>query len=277
MYNQWMVEEIIKNALMEDMNYGDLTTDTLIDEHSMTKARMTAKEEGVIAGLPVAERVFQMIDGEICFIPFKKDGDTVKKGEDIAEIRGRTRSILKGERVALNLMQRMSGIATQARSYADAVRGYATRIADTRKTTPGLRGLEKYAVRVGGCYNHRFNLSDGVMIKDNHIKAVGSITKAIERARRHVPHTVKIEVEVETLEQLQEALEAKADIIMLDNMDTDTMKQAVAMAKGKVLLEASGNITKERLKEIAQLGIDVISVGALTHSVKAMDISLNIL
>ena len=276
MLNTLVVEEMIRMALKEDMNYGDVTTDTLIEEGSMSEARMTAKEDGVIAGLAVAEMTFKTLDPSISFIPLKKDGEVVKKGEHIAEIKGSTRTILKAERLALNLMQRMSGIATLSRSYADEVVGYRTRVVDTRKTTPGLRVLEKYAVRIGGCANHRFNLSDAVMIKDNHIKAVGSITKAIEMARQSIPHTMKIEVEVESLDQLQEALEAKADIIMLDNMDTATMKKAVEITDGRAILEASGDIRKERLQEIAEIGVDIISVGALTHSVKAMDISLNI-
>lgn len=276
MLNTLVVEEMIRMALKEDMNYGDVTTDTLIEEGSMSEARMTAKEDGVIAGLAVAEMTFKTLDPSISFIPLKKDGEVVKKGEHIAEVKGSTRTILKAERLALNLMQRMSGIATLSRSYADEVVGYRTRVVDTRKTTPGLRVLEKYAVRIGGCANHRFNLSDAVMIKDNHIKAVGSITKAIEMARQSIPHTMKIEVEVESLDQLQEALEAKADIIMLDNMDTATMKKAVEITDGRAILEASGDIRKERLQEIAEIGVDIISVGALTHSVKAMDISLNI-
>jgi nicotinate-nucleotide pyrophosphorylase (carboxylating) len=275
--NQLIVEEIIRNGLKEDMNYGDITTDTLIPAENTAEASMIAKEDGVIAGLAVAEMTFKMVDAGLSFMSFKKDGDTVKKGEHIAEIKGSTRGILKAERLALNLIQRMSGIATLAKSYADEVEEYPTRVVDTRKTTPGLRVLEKYAVRMGGCHNHRFNLSDAVMIKDNHIKAVGSITKAIEMARQNIPHTMKIEIEVESLIQLQEALEAKADIIMLDNMDTNTMKEAVKINGGRAILEASGNITKERLREIAEIGIDVISVGALTHSVKSLDISLNII
>lgn len=277
MYNQFLVEELVKKALIEDMNYGDLTTDLLIEESRISTARMTAKEDGVVAGLPVAEKVFKLLDPAMTFTFLKKDGDWVKKGEDLAEIKGTTKNILKGERVALNLIQRMSGIASKAREYAEAVVGYPVRIVDTRKTTPGLRMLEKYSVRMGGCHNHRFNLSDAVMIKDNHIQAVGSITEAVRRARHHIPHTTKIEVEVESLQQLKEALEAGADIIMLDNMDTATMEKAVEINGNRAILEASGNITKERLKEIAAIGIHVISVGALTHSVRAMDISLNIL
>jgi nicotinate-nucleotide pyrophosphorylase (carboxylating) len=276
MFNKFLVEKIIENALIEDMNYGDLTTDLLIEDSSISKAIMIAKEDGVIAGIPIAERVFKLLDQNMVFDANKKDGDDIKQGEQIAVIQGSTINILKGERLALNLIQRMSGIASQAKRYADAVKDYPTKIVDTRKTTPGLRVLEKYSVRMGGCYNHRFNLSDAVMIKDNHIKAMGSITNAIEKARKHIPHTIKIEVEVESLEQLKEALKAKADIIMLDNMDLETMKEAVSLAKGKAILEASGNITIEKVRSIAEIGIDIISVGALTHSVRAMDISLKI-
>lgn len=276
MYNKFLVEKIIKNALIEDMNYGDTTTDILIDEDSISEAFMIAKEEGIIAGLPIGQIVFKLLDEKIVFESIKNDGDFVKVGEKIAKIKGSTKNILKGERLALNLIQRMSGIASKARKYVDIVDEYHTRVVDTRKTTPGLRILEKYAVRVGGCFNHRFNLSDGVMIKDNHIKAVGSIEKAVERVRKNISHMTKIEVEVTNLNELQEAINAKADIIMLDNMDVETMKKAVDITKGKAILEASGNVTKDRLKDIAKIGVDVISVGALTHSVKAMDISLMI-
>ncbi|MCT4620883.1 MAG: carboxylating nicotinate-nucleotide diphosphorylase [Marinisporobacter sp.] len=274
MYNKFLVEKIIKNALIEDMNYGDTTTDLLIDDSSVSEAYMVAKESGVIAGLYVAERVFKLLDENIVFKVLKKDGTLVEKGEKISEIKGSTKNILKGERLALNLLQRMSGIASASRKYADLVKNYETRIVDTRKTTPNLRILEKYAVGVGGCYNHRFNLSDAVMIKDNHIKAVGSIKTAVRKIRENIPHTTKIEVEVTSLKELEEALDIGADIIMLDNMDLDNMKRAVEITKGRAILEASGNITLERIKDIATIGVDVISVGALTHSVKAMDISL---
>lgn len=277
MLNQIIIDEIIKNALIEDMNYGDITTDTLIEENGTSLAVITAKQAGVVAGLSVAGRVFEMLDSDISFQALKSDGDTIQKGEMIAKIKGKTRAILKGERLALNLLQRMSGIATKAREYSELVKGTGTRIADTRKTTPSLRILEKYAVRMGGCHNHRFNLSDAVMIKDNHIEAVGGIAKAIKKVRMTVSHTVKIEVEVQSLEQLEEAIAAKADIIMLDNMDVDTMKKAVEINNRRAVLEASGNITSERIKEISAIGVDIISVGALTHSVKALDISLNII
>lgn len=277
MLNQIIIDEIIKNALTEDMNYGDITTDALIEENSTALAIITAKQAGVIAGLSVANRVFELLDNNISFQALKSDGDVIQEGEKIAEIKGRTRAILKGERLALNLLQRMSGIATKAREYSELIKGTGTRIADTRKTTPGLRILEKYAVRMGGCHNHRFNLSDAVMIKDNHIKAAGGISKAVKKIRMTLSHTVKIEVEVESLEQLEEAIAARADIIMLDNMDIETMKRAVEINKGRAILEASGNITSERINEISAIGVDVISVGALTHSVKALDISLNII
>ncbi|MFZ5965550.1 MAG: carboxylating nicotinate-nucleotide diphosphorylase [Bacillota bacterium] len=276
MLNKLVLAQVIDHALMEDMNNGDITTDVLIEENSISQAMITVKEEGVIAGLSVAEMVFKRLDEHMIFTYLKKDGDRINKGENIAKIEGKTAVILKGERTALNILQRMSGIATKARQYADLVQGTKTRIVDTRKTTPGLRMLEKYAVRIGGCHNHRFNLSDAVMIKDNHIEAVGGIEKAIRIARENIPHTMKIEVEVETLEQLKEALEAKADIIMLDNMDMETMRKAKEITGEKAILEASGNITMDRVSQIAEIGIDVISVGALTHSVKALDISLNI-
>ncbi|QXM07068.1 carboxylating nicotinate-nucleotide diphosphorylase [Crassaminicella indica] len=277
MYNKFLVEKIIKDALIEDMSYGDTTTDLLIEEDAFSEAYMIAKERGVIAGLLVAQSVFKLLDETIEFDILKKDGELVEKGEKIAKVKGSTKNILKGERLALNLLQRMSGIASQSRRYADLVKDYKTRVVDTRKTTPNLRILEKYAVRVGGCHNHRFNLSDAVMIKDNHIKAVGGIKQAVEKIRENIPHTTKIEVEVTDLKELKEALDIGADIIMLDNMDIETMKRAVEITKGRALLEASGNITLERIKDIAKIGVDVISVGALTHSVKAMDISLMIL
>ncbi|MBM7614676.1 carboxylating nicotinate-nucleotide diphosphorylase [Alkaliphilus hydrothermalis] len=276
MLNKLMIKRMIEEALIEDMNYGDITTDSLLDESIMGEAIITAKETGVIAGLPVAEATFKILDEKIEFIAIVSDGNNVSKGDDIAIIKGSLKNIIKAERTALNLLQRMSGIATKAHKYAEIVKDYPVRIVDTRKTTPGLRSLEKYAVKVGGCSNHRYNLSDEVMIKDNHIKAVGGISEALEKCRKAIPHTTKIEIEVETLEQLKEAIAGGADIVLLDNMDTNTMKEAVEINQRRVILEASGNITEERLKEIAAIGIDVISVGALTHTVKAMDISLNL-
>jgi nicotinate-nucleotide pyrophosphorylase (carboxylating) len=235
---------------------------------------MLAKEEGVIAGLNVAQRVFEILDKDVNVKINVKEGDKVSKGTVIAQIEGSTKAILNGERLALNLIQRMSGIATISRKYRDIVKDIPVRIVDTRKTTPGLRILEKYAVRVGGCYNHRYNLSEAVLIKDNHIKAIGGIKKAIDKIKNNLSHTIKVEVEVESIEGLKEAIEAGADIVMLDNMNLEDMRKAVEIGRGKVILEASGGITIEELVETAKTGVDVISVGALTHSVKALDISL---
>ncbi|WP_459195874.1 carboxylating nicotinate-nucleotide diphosphorylase [Wukongibacter baidiensis] len=276
MFNWILVDEIIIKGLKEDINNIDITTDNLIEDKSISNAHMIAKEDGVIAGLPIVERVFKNIDEEVQIVFNVKDGDEVEEGTNIAEIRGKTKAILKGERLALNLLQRMSGIAKTCKKYSQIVDGYNVRIVDTRKTTPGLRILEKYAVRMGGCYNHRYNLSDAVMIKDNHIKACGGIKEAIDKIRERIPHTVKVEVEVESISGLEEAIEAGADIVMLDNMSSSEMEKAVKVAAGRVILEASGGITMERLIDVAKTGVNVISVGALTHSVKAMDISLRI-
>lgn len=272
--NWLIIDEKIADWLKEDMNYGDITTDSLIAEELVSSGEFIAKENGVIAGLEIMKRVFAILDPGIIIDGRVKDGDRVRKGDVLAVINGKTKNILKGERLALNLVQRMSGIATETAKYVDAIIGFNTRLVDTRKTTPGLRILEKYAVRVGGGHNHRFNLSEGVLIKDNHIKASGSIKKAIEKAQEAIPHTMKIEIEVETLEQLDEAIDSGADIIMLDNMDCGTTKEAVLRNKGRTILEASGNITHTNVRQIAETGVDIISVGAITHSVKALDISL---
>jgi len=274
MLNWILVDEIIYNGLKEDINNFDITTDILIDKESKSLAHMLAKEEGVIAGLNVAQRVFEILDKDVNVKFNVKEGDKVSKGTVIAQIEGSTKAILNGERLALNLIQRMSGIATISRKYRDIVKDIPVRIVDTRKTTPGLRILEKYAVRVGGCYNHRYNLSEAVLIKDNHIKAIGGIKKAIDKIKNNLSHTIKVEVEVESIEGLKEAIEAGADIVMLDNMNLEDMRKAVEIGRGKVILEASGGITIEELVETAKTGVDVISVGALTHSVKALDISL---
>lgn len=271
---QQKIDEIILIALKEDMNYGDITTEILINNDQTSKAKIITKEKGIIAGCQVFERVFALLDKDIKIRFYKKDGDQVNADDVIGEIHGHTKAILKSERTALNILQRLSGIATMTNNLVINTNGMSVRIVDTRKTTPGLRELEKYAVRVGGGYNHRFNLSDAVMIKDNHIHAVGSITKAIERVKANIPHTMKVEVEVENMSQLNEALEAKADIIMLDNMTTLQMQKAVSITNGRAILEASGNITAKTIKEIASTGVDVISVGSITHSVKALDISL---
>jgi nicotinate-nucleotide pyrophosphorylase (carboxylating) len=272
----YLLDKKIKSWLAEDLPYGDVTSDPLFSDDHTCSGTFVAKEDGCIAGLLVAERVFRVLSEDVVMTILVEEGSLVKKGTAIAKITGLTRDILKGERLALNLMQRMSGIATMTRSYADRLEGTGTRIVDTRKTTPGLRELEKYAVRMGGGYNHRFNLSDGVMLKDNHIEAAGGITNAVEKVRATLSHMTKIEVEVEDLFQFEEAMAAGAEVILLDNMDTETMAKAVAMKRGNVILEASGNITLERLAEIAATGVDIISSGALTHSVKSLDISLDL-
>jgi nicotinate-nucleotide pyrophosphorylase (carboxylating) len=271
------VDKIIKNALEEDLGWGDVTTDSTIPADAKISGVFIAKEQGVVCGIQVCKRVFELLDSTILFEIKLEDGQKVQKGDILAQISGSARNILKGERVSLNLLQRMSGIATAANKYAEAVRGTNARVVDTRKTMPGLRVLDKYAVLTGGCHNHRFNLSDLVLIKDNHIKAAGGIATAVATAKKNLSHALKIEVEVESLEQLKEALEAGADIVMLDNMSLDMMKEAVQITGGRALLEASGNVALEgdrSVKAIAQTGVDIISVGALTHSVFAMDISL---
>ncbi|GAU75689.1 carboxylating nicotinate-nucleotide diphosphorylase [Fusibacter sp. 3D3] len=268
------IEEMIKQALIEDMNYGDITSETLLSGHEKSVADLIAKESGVISGIDVFESTFRMVDAACEIEWFVSNGEGVEKGQKLAVIRGLSIHLLRAERTALNLLQRMSGIATLTSRYVEAVKPYNARVVDTRKTVPGLRILDKIAVKCGGGFNHRFNLSDAVMIKDNHIRAVGSIQEAVKRARAHIPHTTKIEIEVESLKELNEAIDAGADIIMLDNMSLEEMQAAVAITAKRVILEASGNVTLDRVSEIAKTGVDVISVGALTHSVKALDLSL---
>ena len=268
------IDKIVLNALEEDMPYGDVTTDNLIPEDDVTEAKFIAKADGVIAGMPVVSRVFELIDNRISIEIFKNDGDKVTKGEIIAILNGPTAGILKGERTALNLMQRLSGIATRTNVFTELVKDYKVSVADTRKTTPGLRYLEKYAVRCGGGRNHRYSLSDAVMLKDNHIAAGGGILSAVSKVRANIPHTVKIEVEVENMDMVREAVEAGADIIMLDNMNEPAMAEAVKYIDGRALVEASGDVTEERIRAIAETGVDIISIGRITHSVKALDISL---
>ena len=272
--NYFGLDDFLLAALREDIGTGDITTESCIPEDAQSHGWFKAKEEGVVCGIDVAARIFSLLDDKITFSPKVADGTMVQKGDIIAEIEGPSRSVLTGERVALNLMQRMSGVATRTAKAVSAVKGTNTRIVDTRKSTPGLRVLEKYAVRMGGGHNHRFNLADGILIKDNHISAAGSITKAIENVRNSVPHTLKIEVETESMEQVKEAISAGADIIMLDNMDVPTMTKAVKLIAGCAVTEASGNMGDRDLAEIASSGVDVISIGALTHSVRSMDISL---
>ncbi|CAM3548932.1 carboxylating nicotinate-nucleotide diphosphorylase [Brevibacillus invocatus] len=276
MWNRHELQRKIEEWLQEDVGSGDVTTMSTIpaDEHGV--GILYAKESGVIAGLSIAQQVFETVDPALVFTASVEEGAHVKKGDQLAEVSGSVRSILSGERLALNLMQRLSGIATLTNAYVQAVSSTKARVVDTRKTTPGLRFLEKYAVRVGGGHNHRFALYDAVMIKDNHIKGAGGIAQAVEAARAQIPHTMTIEVEAETLEQVQEALDAGADIIMLDNMSNADMTQAVALIQGRAIVEASGGVNLETIRSIAMTGVDVISVGALTHSVKAFDISLDL-
>ena len=271
------LEYIIDHAFREDIGGGDITTNNLVPENSIAKASMTAKADGVIAGLPIAEKVFKKIDPKLIWNPLVKDGDTIKKGDIIVEMQGSFRALLTGERLALNLMQRMSGIASETAKYVAEVNHTNVQILDTRKTVPGLRTLDKYAVKAGGGTNHRIGLYDLVMIKDNHIKIAGGIQTAVEQIKKSVPSHIKIEVETTNIEEVKEALQAGADIIMLDNMSNEAMSEAVKIVNGRAKTEASGNMNLERLKGVAETGVDFISIGALTHSVKALDISQNII
>lgn len=268
------VDEYILNTLREDITSEDVSTNAVMPEDRQGRADLICKQDGIICGLDIFKRTFELLDSSSRFEAYFKDGDRVHKGDLLGVIYGDIKAILSGERTGLNYLQRMSGIATITKEYAKELEGYKTTLLDTRKTTPNMRPFEKYAVTVGGGTNHRYNLSDGVLLKDNHIGAAGSITKAIEMARAYAPFVRKIEIETETLEQVQEALDAGADIIMLDNMDNDTMRKAVEMINGKAQTECSGNVTKARLKEIAEIGVDFVSCGALTHSAPIMDVSL---
>ncbi len=270
------LNDLIKRALEEDVGYGDITTQSLVPPEQKARGIFTAKSPGIVAGIKVSQAVFAYLDPEVEFDMLKSDGDEIQPGDVIAVVRGKARTLLTGERLALNFLQRLSGIASKTRKMVDMIKYSKSELLDTRKTTPGLRVLEKYAVGIGGARNHRFGLFDGVMIKDNHIKTVGSIQKAVSTARQKVPHTIKIEVEVETMEQLQEALEAHADIIMLDNMDVYEMIEAVNIVGGRAILEASGGINEGNLAEVARTGVDFISMGALTHAATSLDISFDI-
>ena len=264
----------MRAALAEDIGPGDVTSSAVLTGEEIGVATAIAKADVVAAGIDVFRETFLAVDEGLSFTAFVSDGEQVKKGAVMAEIRGNLQSILMGERVALNLFQRMCGIATASRQFVEVVAGTKAKILDTRKTAPGLRILDKYAVRTGGAGNHRFALFDGVLIKDNHIAVAGGIVPAIQRARAHVPHTLKIEIEVRDMAELEAALAAGADIVMLDNMGLDEMKAAVAFVNGRVPLEASGNVTLDNVRQVALTGVDLISVGALTHSVMAADISL---
>jgi len=271
-----VLDAVVRGALAEDLSRGDLTTDATVPQDVLGSPVLRARERLVIAGLDVFAKAFALVDPEIQIERRRLDGEVAEAGDVIAEIKGRANPILKGERVALNFMQRMSGVATATRRFVDALPEDATmRITDTRKTTPGLRALERYAVRCGGGHNHREDLGAAVLIKDNHIAACGSVTTAIERARSHAPHTSKIECEVDTVDQLHEALEAGADIVMLDNFDDQTLADAVAIVAGRAFIEVSGNVTLERIPVIAQAGVHAISIGGLTHSSRSVDLGLD--
>lgn len=270
------LKEIIKRALDEDIGMGDLTTEGVVPPGRTASGRILTKETGVVAGLQVAAAVFAMLDPAVRFRPECDDGARVRPGDTLAMVDGDARVLLTGERVALNFLRHMAGIATRTASLVQLAAGHRAVVVDTRKTTPGLRRLEKYAVRMGGGSNHRFGLFDGVLIKDNHIRVAGGIRRAVSLARKAAPHTIKIEVEVESRGELEEALAAGADIVLLDNMTTEEMREAVRVAAGRCLLEASGGITEESVAEVAASGVDIISVGALTHSARALDISMDI-
>ncbi|MBQ9139306.1 MAG: carboxylating nicotinate-nucleotide diphosphorylase [Ruminococcus sp.] len=273
---QCYIDNIITNALMEDINYIDAAADNLIPPEHESSAYYVAKDSGVVCGIEIAKRVFELAGENVTFKILMPDGTKVKKGDIIAELEGSTLTMLKGERTALNILQHMSGIATATNKCVELVAGTKAAVTDTRKTLPGLRALQKYAVTVGGGKNHRYNLSDAAMLKDNHIDAYGGITAAVSALREKIGHTVKIEVEVRTLDELKEALENKVEIIMLDNMSCEEMKTAVEITNGAALLEASGNVTAENIRSVAETGVDIISLGALTHSVKCFDISMKI-
>ncbi len=275
-WNESLLKDIVCKALTEDIGMGDITTDNIIKPDHESNGFILCKENGILAGINVAKVVFEQVDSSIIFEPFFNDGDMIKTGDKIAKIQGRTASILKAERVALNFLQRLSAIATKTRKYVAIVRDFPVRITDTRKTTPNLRMLEKYAVTVGGGKNHRMGLYDAVMIKDNHILAAGSISNAVRKIKCRIPHTVKIEVEVENMEQVMEAVENHVDIIMLDNMSVNDMEKAVDYIDKRAIVEASGGINENNLREVAKTGVDVISMGTLTGDIRSLDISLDL-
>lgn len=267
-------DKYILSALQEDITSEDVTTNAVMREDKLGRADLICKEDGILCGLSIFQRVFELLDDNVVFETKYQDGDKVKKGDLIGVVKGDIKVLLSGERTALNYLQRMSGIATFTNQFVTELAGYKTKLLDTRKTTPNMRIFEKYAVKVGGGCNHRYNLSDGILLKDNHIGAAGSVTKAVEMAKEYAPFVRKIEVEVETLDMVDEAIAAGADIIMLDNMDNETMIEAVRRIGNKAQTECSGNVTKERLREIAEIGVDFVSAGALTHSAPILDVSL---
>ena len=267
-------DDLILGALKEDITSEDITTNSVMREYQLGEVELICKEDGVIAGLEVFKRVFELLDANTAVTFFVKDGDKVVNGQKLGIVRGDIRVLLSGERTALNYLQRMSGIATYTRAVADMLKGTKTKLLDTRKTTPGMRVFEKYAVKVGGGYNHRFNLSDGILLKDNHIGAAGGVKEAIAMAKEYAPFVRKIEVEVENLDMLRDALEAGADIIMLDNMSIEDMEKAVKLCEGRAETECSGNVTKENVAKLTRIGVNYISSGALTHSSPILDLSL---
>ncbi len=273
--HDFIVEEHVKNALKEDIGFGDITTDYLVPKNERIIAKLNTREDGILCGIDIVETVFKTLSNEVKIQKFFKDGDKIKKGNTLAIIEGPARAVLIGERTALNYIQRLSGIATETNKYQVAIGDNKARITDTRKTTPGFRMFEKYAVYTGGARLHRFNLSDCVMIKDNHIQYAGSITNAVNKIREHLSHTHKIEIECDTIEQVKEAINAKADIIMLDNMNCDLMKQCVELIGDKALIEASGNVTIDTIGDIAKTGVDVISSSAIVAKAKTLDIALD--
>lgn len=271
-----IVDEIVQRALLEDIGTGDITTSLTVPDGVQARGEFIATQPGVLAGIPVVERVFHQLNPKVRVEPLVKEGQHFSPDTVLAEVYGEARALLTGERVALNFLQRLSGIATLTARFVEAVQGLPVRICDTRKTTPGLRYLERYAVRTGGGFNHRFGLYDSVLIKDNHIAVCGGITQAVHRVRRALPHTMKVEVECTTLEQVQEAIEVGVDIILLDNMAIDTLREAVRIARGRAFLEASGGVRVDTIRQIAETGVDAISAGALTHSAPAIDIKLEL-
>ena len=273
--HDFIVEEHVKNALKEDIGFGDITTDYLVPEDEVITAKLNTRQEGILCGIDIVEMVFKTLSKEVRVEKYFKDGEKIQKGDTLAVITGPARAILIGERTALNYVQRLSGIATETNKYQVAIGNNKARITDTRKTTPGFRMFEKYAVFTGGARLHRFNLADCVMIKDNHIQFAGSITNAVNKIRERLSHTHKIEIECDTIEQVKEAISAKADIIMLDNMSCDLMKQCVELIDGKAMVEASGNVTIETIEEIAKTGVDVISSSAIVAKAKTLDVALD--
>ncbi len=278
MSSQLQIDSILKYALKEDIGKGDITTTAIIREKHRSMAVLTAKEKFILAGIPFAEKVFSIADSSLKFKADRKDGETIKKGTVIARIKGNTRGLLKAERTALNILQRLSGIATLAHKFTKRVKGLSVKITDTRKTTPGLRYLEKYAVKIGGGHNHRMGLYDGILIKDNHIQNAGGIKQAVRLARKNIQHMLKIEVEAQSMREVNDALSSGAEIIMLDNMSLKSIRKSVKLIRSKnpgVLIEVSGNMTLQNIRETAETGVDLISVGALTHSAVSVDISMD--